>query len=500
MADFFNGKGVKSIAITSDPEEDQTAHSLIEQFRNNEYSVAFTVDMFNEGIDVPNVQALLFLRPTESKTIFVQQLGRGLRLSSNKDRVVVLDFISNYKRANQVRQYLAESSTEKKNPDTNAYEKTVYKYNPRCQVLFDDQVQQILDLQDQERHVVNEDDLVANYFDVKTEINRKPTPNDINSKGKYKTRDYINVYGSWLAFLKQVGEITENGYHYPQGLDFGHILYILKTIAEGQTETSNIASQYVRLRGSLDENKDIATFQRQTKYKLQGMMGMGLIVDDRKSLQPLAKLELTENGMDLYKILKPLISGLDFSFKEKAKGISWEMTQDSKYYVKAIYSYLASHQKLQPKYLKILLQFDAFRQMLDFVYKDCKTLTIEKRAFYQAFFDTAEVSHYCEYNGIEIPTSVAREHRAPFLVSTLETIGLVSTSTSTITIQKMILTKSLFESTGFNADQIEACEEAIVNRNTTNLDEIEIEKCKEMFGPDVFSYNYRIGNIEKTEE
>jgi superfamily II DNA or RNA helicase len=55
----------------------------------------FVVDIFNEGIDIPDIDTVLFLRPTESLTIFLQQLGRGLRLAEGKDCLTVLDFVGN---------------------------------------------------------------------------------------------------------------------------------------------------------------------------------------------------------------------------------------------------------------------------------------------------------------------------------------------------------------------------------------------------------------------
>ena len=74
----------------------------IDKLKNNELKVLFTVDMFNEGVDIPSIDSILFLRPTESPTIFLQQLGRGLRIAENKEYLTVLDFIGNYKKANLV--------------------------------------------------------------------------------------------------------------------------------------------------------------------------------------------------------------------------------------------------------------------------------------------------------------------------------------------------------------------------------------------------------------
>ena len=70
---------------------------------NAELEILFTVDILNEGVDIPGVNMVLFLRPTDSQTIFIQQLGRGLRNYEGKQYVTVLDFIGNdYKRSVQI--------------------------------------------------------------------------------------------------------------------------------------------------------------------------------------------------------------------------------------------------------------------------------------------------------------------------------------------------------------------------------------------------------------
>ncbi|MDP5230312.1 MAG: DUF3427 domain-containing protein, partial [Cellulophaga sp.] len=69
--------------------------SLRNKFKNKEINYLFVVDIFNEGVDIPEIDTVLFLRPTESLTIFLQQLGRGLRLSEDKEGLSVLDFVAN---------------------------------------------------------------------------------------------------------------------------------------------------------------------------------------------------------------------------------------------------------------------------------------------------------------------------------------------------------------------------------------------------------------------
>ncbi len=92
MAEYFNGHGIPSIALVSrsSEEERRTAKRKLE---TGEIRMIFVVDIYNEGVDIPEVNTVLFLRPTESLTIFLQQLGRGLRLAEGKDCLTVLDFI-----------------------------------------------------------------------------------------------------------------------------------------------------------------------------------------------------------------------------------------------------------------------------------------------------------------------------------------------------------------------------------------------------------------------
>ncbi|RSK34281.1 DEAD/DEAH box helicase [Bhargavaea beijingensis] len=92
MAKYFNRKGIPSIALhgKSADEERETAKRKLE---SGEIRFIFVVDLYNEGVDIPVVNTILFLRPTESLTVFLQQLGRGLRLHEDKECLTVLDFI-----------------------------------------------------------------------------------------------------------------------------------------------------------------------------------------------------------------------------------------------------------------------------------------------------------------------------------------------------------------------------------------------------------------------
>ncbi len=93
MTEIFNNNGIRAVSIHS---RMTNREDKIKDFDNHKYEVAFSVDIFNEGVDFKTVNILLFLRPTESKVLFQQHLGRGLRLSNQKFETIILDFIGNH--------------------------------------------------------------------------------------------------------------------------------------------------------------------------------------------------------------------------------------------------------------------------------------------------------------------------------------------------------------------------------------------------------------------
>ena len=94
MAEAFNKVGIPSIALHSKMDDAEAERNEAKaKLQKGEINCIFTVDLFNEGVDIPDIDTVLFLRPTESMTIFIQQLGRGLRLSEDKEALTVLDFV-----------------------------------------------------------------------------------------------------------------------------------------------------------------------------------------------------------------------------------------------------------------------------------------------------------------------------------------------------------------------------------------------------------------------
>ena len=115
MATECNQRGIKSAVLVGET-EDQARSQHIEDLRAGRLTFLFTRDVLNEGLDVPEVNTVLFLRPTESLTIFLQQLGRGLRHSPGKDCLAVLDFVGQvhrrYRIDRKLKALLAETAIQ----------------------------------------------------------------------------------------------------------------------------------------------------------------------------------------------------------------------------------------------------------------------------------------------------------------------------------------------------------------------------------------------------
>ena len=100
MSKKFNERGLRTEVLTGEDTQERR-ESVIARLTNDEdgedqLDYIFTVDIFNEGVDIPEINQVIMLRPTQSPVVFIQQLGRGLRKYEGKEYVVILDFIGNY--------------------------------------------------------------------------------------------------------------------------------------------------------------------------------------------------------------------------------------------------------------------------------------------------------------------------------------------------------------------------------------------------------------------
>ena len=202
MNSFFQRKGVRSIALhgESHPNERKTARSKLD---SGELEIIFTVDLFNEGVDIPKVDTLLFIRPTESLSVYTQQIGRGLRIAEGKSHCVIIDFIGNYRNADLK---LAVFNKE----ESKASSKTINPLVPAvCGFNLDLQAIDLLEEMRRKR-APRKEALVMAYSDLKREMGRRPTYLEFHLHANLDAKTVKQEFGSYIGLLAYADELTES--------------------------------------------------------------------------------------------------------------------------------------------------------------------------------------------------------------------------------------------------------------------------------------------------
>lgn len=214
MAKEFSKRGIPSVAVFSDASGEYTGdrNVAIRQLKQGKIRVIFSVDMFNEGVDITSVDMVMFLRPTESPIVFLQQLGRGLRKCRGKEFLTVLDFIGNYEKAGRVRFLLSDRS----NQHAGVYNPSDTSVFPDdCLVDFDMKLIDLFAEMDR-KHLKLKDQIINEYFRVKELLGRRPDRMDLFTymdDGIYETaiaHSKDNPFKKYLEFLKELEELNQD--------------------------------------------------------------------------------------------------------------------------------------------------------------------------------------------------------------------------------------------------------------------------------------------------
>ena len=213
MAKEFCERGIPSAAVYSNANGtySEEREKAIEKLKSGEIRVIFSVDMFNEGVDITSVDMVMFLRPTESPIVFLQQLGRGLRRSKGKEYLNVLDFIGNYEKAGRVR-FLLTGRTLGKNEYYNPADRSAFPDD--CLIDFDMKLIDLFSEMDK-KHLKVRDQIRNEYYRVKEFLGRIPSRMDLFTymdDDIYRvaiTHSKDNPFKRYLDFRKELGELSE---------------------------------------------------------------------------------------------------------------------------------------------------------------------------------------------------------------------------------------------------------------------------------------------------
>jgi superfamily II DNA or RNA helicase/HKD family nuclease len=200
LSHYFNQHGYHTVSLHSQ-QVDVTRSQAITQLHEGEIDVVFTVDLFNEGVDIPTVDTLLFVRPTESLTVFTQQIGRGLRLHPGKEACVIIDLIGNYRNAD------IKLSLFDTNPGEGKPRNHLPSVPQFCELDLDINVINLLQEMMRKRQPRKEK-LYKDYFDLKRELGRRPTYLELHLKGVSDSPQYRQEFQSYFGFLKWAEELS----------------------------------------------------------------------------------------------------------------------------------------------------------------------------------------------------------------------------------------------------------------------------------------------------
>jgi len=207
VVESFRAAGITAEPYLADTPLDKRKR-IAAQLERGKTKVLCVVDVVNEGADFPYVECLLFLRPTESKRIFFQQLGRGLRKYVGKSHCIVIDFIGNFRNAHRIVEYHGLFPDANEQPTTalshTRTTKELLNLPLGCEVHFDEKVidvftQQAFDPRYATRFNIGRI-LLYQYQRLERKLSRKPSRRDVDRNCMLASNFYVDVFGSWHKF------------------------------------------------------------------------------------------------------------------------------------------------------------------------------------------------------------------------------------------------------------------------------------------------------------
>ena len=204
MARRFARAGIAAAAITGQTPAAEREQALL-RLKAGDLQVLFTVDLFNEGVDVPEIDTVLFLRPTESATVFLQQLGRGLRKARDKPCLTVLDFVGNQHREFRFDlRFRALTGRSRRQLERDIDEG--FPYLPAgCHIALDRQVEQVV-LDSVRRQLrITTRSLIAELQQLTTQLGAVDLATFLDEAGIELEDLYKDSVGGWTTLQRRAG-------------------------------------------------------------------------------------------------------------------------------------------------------------------------------------------------------------------------------------------------------------------------------------------------------
>lgn len=202
LSSYFAEVGFHAVALSGNTPRNERMNAR-KKLESGQLDIIFTVDLFNEGVDIPTVDTLLFARPTESIAVFTQQIGRGLRLAEGKSHCVIIDLIGNYRNADAKLSVFTPEATEK--IELKSIQTSLPDF---CTLNLETK---IIDLVKEmaRKAASHKQRLIYEYFRLKEEIGLRPSYLDYHLKSGIISSNVKKEFGSYVGMLKEAEELNE---------------------------------------------------------------------------------------------------------------------------------------------------------------------------------------------------------------------------------------------------------------------------------------------------
>jgi len=199
MAECFRKAGFQAAALDSDSSPEVRERTL-DDLKAGRIQVIFSVDLFNEGLDIPDVDTLLLLRPTSSATIFLQQLGRGLRRTPNKPVLTVLDFIGQHRAEFRFEEQFRALTNLSRNRLVNSIERDFPQLPSGCQIILEGKSKDlVLD------NIRTQIKATVQSLAKEVRVFNTPTLADYLRESRREIKELYKSSNSWTSVLRRSG-------------------------------------------------------------------------------------------------------------------------------------------------------------------------------------------------------------------------------------------------------------------------------------------------------
>jgi superfamily II DNA or RNA helicase len=268
FSEKFNNRGFRTIALTGEDKQEKREEAIEQLVSDNEENYLdyiFTVDIFNEGVDIPDINQVIMLRPTESPIVFVQQLGRGLRKAKGKEYVVILDFIGNYE--NNFMIPIALSGDRSYNKDNiRRYVMEGCRVIPGASTIHFDEIAKSKIFQSINQIKGIKTIIKKSYRDLKYRLGRVPLLIDFYENGEIDPLVILDNYKTYYHFLQNVDRdvckevLTEK--------EILTLEYVSRVVARGKRPHEVEILSEIMEKGQIDRDIVLSKLEREYSQKI----------------------------------------------------------------------------------------------------------------------------------------------------------------------------------------------------------------------------------------